>query len=52
MNEEFKRVEREYLVILVTISATEFHKYVSIACTVPGKMVEYSHFQPTFSLER
>lgn len=52
MNEEFKRVENGYLVILVTISMTQLHKYVSIARCIPGTMAEYRQLQPTFSLER
>lgn len=35
MNEGFKRVKHEYLIILVTIS-TELHKYKFIACCISG----------------
>lgn len=41
MNEAFKRVENKYLVILVAISMTLLHKYVSITCGIPGTRTEY-----------
>lgn len=47
MNEAFKRVKNEYLVILVAISMTLLHKYVSITCCIPGTRTEYRFPPPT-----
>lgn len=38
MNERFKRVENEYLVILARISKAQHRKYVCPACFIPGKI--------------